>query len=182
MNQVSDAKLAIACHNAGIVPSFFLSNAGNPIWTGRLDPNILKNLSEFRNTVKESDLILSCSCSNLAVETVELIVNYKISHIELVDYFPSTNSKENEYRKYNKIINLLQKNGIKIMLKLTTNLGYNEYVTFDGVIIKGSKGAARIREKHENLKQSLLSTKRNHSNIPVVVSGGFSKPEEIKEY
>ena len=182
MNQVSDAKLAIACYNAGIVPSFFLSRFNNSNLTSKLDLITSKNLSEFRKIVKESNLILSLSCLNLTVETIKLIIDYKVSHIELVDYFPSTNSEKNEYRLYNKIINLLQKNGIKIILKLSTELGTGKYLTADGVIIKSQNGAARIKYHGENIKDLLLSTKRNHPNMPVIVSGGISTSKEIKEY
>ena len=50
------------------------------------------------------------------------------------------------------------------------------------MIIKSQNGAARIKYYGENIKDLLLSTKRNHPNMPVIVSGGISTSKEIKEY
>ena len=73
MNQVSDARLAIACHKAGIVPSLFLSSFCYDF--------IEKELIEYRNHVVGGDLLLSVTCSDLIPSIIKLIVDHQVTHL-----------------------------------------------------------------------------------------------------
>ena len=169
MNQVSDARLAIACHKAGIVPSLFLSSFCYDI--------IEKELIEYRNHVVGGDLLLSVACSDLIPNIIKLIVDYRVTHLELIDYHPTIENSSS------RIIELIRNSGIKVSLKMATYLGKTEYLSlFDAIDIKGPDGAARVFKTDKSLMKKFLDAKSLYSNIPIIVSGGISTSKEIKEY
>lgn len=169
MNQVSDARLAIACHKAGIVPSLFLSSFYLDV--------IEKELIEYRKHVIGGDLLLSVTCSDLIPNVIKLIVDYQVTHLELIDYHPAIENKSE------RIIELIRNSGIKVSLKMTTYLGKAKYISlFDSVLIKGPDSAARVVDTNKNLMERFVDAKLLYPNTPIIVCGGISTSKEIKEY
>ena len=169
MNQVSDARLAIACHKAGIVPSLFLSSFCYDI--------IEKELIEYRNHVVGGDLLLSVTCSDLIPSIIKLIVDHQVTHLELIDYHPTIENSSS------RIIELIRNSGIKVYLKLTTYLEKEGYISsFDAILIKGPDSAARVVDTNKKLMERFVDAKLLYPNTPIIVCGGISTSKEIKEY
>jgi len=165
MNGVSDLKLAIACAQAGIVPSLFL--------------HPFTNLDNFSKSVIE---VLS-HCSNIHVSSslkdittnAELIKKLGITHIEILEFENNDISADNKI-----IINDLRASGIKVILKiLLTHVIYQFIDIIDAVTIKGSEGAGRSA-KDIKLEAVILDIKSKYPNLKIIASGGVKNKSDIE--
>jgi nitronate monooxygenase len=164
MNGVSDLKLAIACAQAGIVPSLFL--------------HPFTNLDNFSKSVTE---VLS-HCPNIHVSSsfkdittnAELIKKLGITHIEILEFENSDISYDNKI-----IINDLRANGIKVILKILLTHVIDQFIDIiDGVTIKGSEGAGRSA-KDVKLDEFILYIKRKYPSLKIIASGGVKNKSDI---
>lgn len=165
MNGVSDLKLAIACAQAGIVPSLFL--------------HPYTNLADFSKSVTE---VLS-HCSNIHVSSslkdittnAELIKKLGITHIEILEFENNDVSIDNK-----KIINDLRAAGIKVILKILLTHVIDQFIDIiDAVTIKGSEGAGRSA-KDIKLEDAILDIKSKYPSLKIIASGGVKNKSDIE--
>ena len=165
MNGVSDLKLAIACAQAGIVPSLFL--------------HPFTNLDDFSKSVTE---VLS-HCSNIHVSSslkdittnAELIKKLGITHIEILEFENNDVSIDNK-----KIINDLRAAGIKVILKILLTQVIDQFIDIiDAVTIKGSEGAGRSA-KDIKLEDAILYIKSKYPGLKIIASGGVKNKNDIE--
>ena len=166
MNRVSDLKLALACAEAGIVPSLI------PYPDFKL---FLENIEEYKSTGKEIFAALELN-ELLSPGLHKIILNSCITHIELIDIRADLLTDTNIEK-----IQQLKAAGIKIFLKI---LGHDHVPQFssviDGVVIKGSEGAGRSR-LDVDLVAEIKKIKELYPNIAVIASGGVKNKQDIDE-
>ena len=190
MNQVSDGKLAIAAHDAGIVPSLtvpFIINTNLVQMKINLNRALFefeKDLIEFRNHTPDGEIIVAFSpkiFNNLNL--IALILKYNISHIEFL---------ERMEQKDIPIIKILNKANIKIIQKYLTNQPRGSFVGYeldnlnlkgiDALSLKGSDGAGRVIDNNKSLMQRYEILRKKLPTKPIIISGGISTSAEIKQY
>lgn len=190
MNQVSDSKLAIAAHDAGIIPSLtvpFVPGSDETQMRINLDRALFefeKNLIEFRNHTSDGEIIVAFSPKIFSSKNlIALILKYKISHIE---FFERLQQKDIP------ILQLLRKLNIKIIQKYLT-IGAvpieekpNDWIDatphIDAINLKGPDGASRIIDTNETLMRRYQILRKKLPMKPIIVSGGISTSSEIKQY
>lgn len=166
MNGVSDLTLAIACADAGIVPSFVPA-----VYTKFSD--FLQALKEFKSNT-DSDVVVALAAS--VVIDNRLILLYPtlgITHIEILDL--DIDLTEENINKLNHIRTM----GIKILLKCLRYSDLHDTHTFvDGVTIKSPDGAGRSYD-NVNIVDEIQEIKRRYNNIEIIASGGIKSKEDI---
>ena len=165
MNGVSDLKLAIACAQAGIVPSLIL----HPFTT----------LDDFSKSVTQ---VLS-RCSNIHVSSslkdittnADLIKKLGITHIEILEFENNDVSADNK-----RIINDLRATGIKVILKILLTHVIDQFIDIiDAVTIKGSDGAGRSA-KDIKLEDVIIDIKSKYPSLKIIASGGVKNKSDIE--
>ena len=160
MNFVSDAKLAIACDRAGIVPSLVCNS------------NIEEQLKEFRDSCPKGDLILAIEPQRILTHSVALFKKYGVSHIQLLD-IPNLNALKSLKRATN----------IKIIHKSLSPMDLSEIEPFlDAVDLKSPDAASRVVATGQTTMERFLEQKAKNPNLPIIVTGGISTSTEIKTY
>jgi NAD(P)H-dependent flavin oxidoreductase YrpB (nitropropane dioxygenase family) len=165
MNGVSDLKLAIACAQAGIVPSLFL--------------HPYTNLADFSKSVTEvlshcSNIHVSSSLKDITINA-ELIKKLGITHIEILEFENSDVSLDNK-----RIINDLRATGIKVILKILLTHIIDQFIDIiDAVTIKGSEGAGRSA-KDIKLEDAILDIKSKYPSLKIIASGGVKNKSDIE--
>lgn len=171
MNKVSDVRLAVACHRAGIFPSLSIYNY--------IEPHSLeKAIDAFQSKTGSNKILLSLDSQEFLDKDVQqLILKLKISHLEILgDNNITQSSIWDEFLRDSKA---LQKEGVKILLKsLDSN---NVSPELDGVILKSNTGAGRGVEWID-IDYALMSIARRYPAVPIIMSGGISRPRDVKKY
>lgn len=170
MNKVSDTTLAIAVSNAGGLGSISLMTY--------LDGFVIDNTAignfedaiiDFKESTGTVNFLLSLRVvDSNNVQLKNLILKYKIPYLELIDF--STSPPPIFLNEYTAA-------GILIFSK--GRLGINPS---DGIILKGSDGAGRIRPENSTLKDLLLTVKKQRPQMLTIVTGGIGTPTQVKEY
>ena len=171
MNKVSDVNLAVACYRAGIFPSLSIYNYTEP-------HSLEKAIDDFQSKTGSNKILLSLDSQEFLDKDVqELILKLKISHLEILgDNNITQSSIWDEFLRDSKA---LQKEGVKILLKsLDSN---NVSSELDGVILKSNTGAGRGVEWID-IDYALLSIARRYPAVPIIMSGGISRPRDVKKY
>ena len=171
MNKVSDVNLAVACYRAGIFPSLSIYNYTEP-------HSLEKAIEIFQSETGSNKILLSLDSQEFLDKDVqELILKLKISHLEILgDNNITQSSIWDEFLRDSKA---LQKEGVKILLKsLDSN---NVSSELDGVILKSNTGAGRGVEWID-IDYALLSIARRYPAVPIIMSGGISRPRDVKKY
>lgn len=144
MNPVSDARLAIACHNAGIVPSLVCHSNVGP-WHSEF----LTEMKKFNDGVdKVTDLLLALSpklLSDVGSHLMDDILKYNVTHVTfLLDIQP-------ESVQY---VKTLREHGIKIVSKRLSPKGDPMFFElYDAIDVKSIDGAARVRGEPSTLME-----------------------------
>jgi hypothetical protein len=160
MNFVSDARLAIACNRAGIVPSL----VGND--------KITEQLKEFRDSCPSGNLILAIEPHRILMHSITLFKKYGVSHIQLLDH-PNLNTLKSLKRVTN----------IKIIHKSLSSMDLSEIEPFlDAVDLKSPDAASRVVTTGQTTMERFLEQKATNPNLPIIVTGGISTSEQIKMY
>ena len=160
MNFVSDARLAIACNRAGIVPSL----------TGNV--NIEEQLEKFRDSCPSGDLIVATEPSRLTPHMVHLLKKYGVSHMQLLS---DPGSDFILYRKSAVHIKVIHK-----LLK-PENI-FNMSKMIDAVDLKSPDAASRVIDTNQTTMDRFLEQKAMNPDMPIIVTGGISTSEQIKMY
>lgn len=164
MNRVSDLKLAMACAEAGIVPSLITY------------PDLklfLENLEIYKNTGKE--LMAAMSLQHAVDSDLhEKILNSCITHIELIEFSLEELTEHNIIK-----IQQLRSAGIKIIIKILRHDYADNFLSIiDGVTIKGSEGAGRSIADVD-LVTEIKKIKELYPNLAVIASGGVKNKQDI---
>jgi NAD(P)H-dependent flavin oxidoreductase YrpB (nitropropane dioxygenase family) len=171
MNKVSDVDLAVACYHAGIFPSLSIYNYIEP-------HGLEKAIETFQSKTGSNKILLSLDSQEFLDKDVQqLILKLKISHLEILgDDNITQSSIWDEFLRDSKA---LQKEGVKILLKsLDSN---NVSSELDGVILKSNTGAGRGVEWID-IDYAFLSIARRYPAVPIIMSGGISRPRDVKKY
>ena len=160
MNFVSDARLAIACNRAEIVPSL----VGND--------KIKEQLEEFRDSCPKGNIILACIPSKLSPRFINLIMKHSISHIQLLSY------PADDFMLYRK-----NAADIKVIHKLLKPENvFNMSKMIDAVDLKSPDAASRVKDTNQTTMERFLEQKAMNPDMPIIVTGGISTSEQIKMY
>lgn len=164
MNEVSDLKLALACINAGIVPSLIAY------------PDLDIFFDDIK-TCKEqgNEIFAAIDLADLIRDDVfKRILESGITHIELIEYSRDQLSDANIQK-----IRLLRSNNIKIYIKI---LLHNHIIYFleiiDGIIIKGPEGAGRSVDGIDLISE-IREIKLRYNHLEVIASGGIKSKDDI---
>ena len=169
MNQVSDAKFAIECSNAGIYPSISLFNYYK---------NNTINYERFIRETTLNNFMLSLTILDLKNKYVlTLIKKLKIPCIEIILPFEQDCLSEEE----SKLINFLKKDHL-ICLKCPEYIKNSTIELFDCLILKGKDGAGFIGNNNESIKNIFYKVKNDYPNKKIIVSGGIETKQQIKYF
>ena len=168
MNKVSDAKLALAAHTAGIIPSLVASFTA-------LSETVVE-LEKFNNGAGNfTDLILALTPAQLSPELIDVILTYNVTHLQLLDNIKTVEDSA---------LSSLKKKNIKIIKKcLSTHSRGVEYLQLvDAIDIKGPEGASRVVNDGVPLSRRLSQLQMLYPKLPIIVTGGISTSAEIRQY
>lgn len=177
MNGVSDVKLAIACHNAGILPSLvpYCYSTDDKIDI----PRVEAALGEYMTATNNGKLLIAVESFEYADEQLfNLLVKYKISMVEVLDV-----NRETLKGIYQTSLKAKEHN-IKTALKITGGLDmvekiFNHIGQFDGISIKGPAGAGRGND-YLKLEHEIPKIKKQFPNLSIIASGGINTSENVK--
>jgi len=164
MNFVSDAKLAVACNKAGIVPSLVDSS------------DLEEQLKEFRESCPKGDLVLAANLQRMEKHLVYLIALYRkygVSHIQVLN---NSNSNTNTLKLLNSEVD------IKIIYKSLRPMDLSKMLHCDAIDLKSPDAASRVRVTGQTTMERFLEQKAINPNLPIIVTGGISTSAEIKMY
>lgn len=166
MNGVSDLKLALACHRAGIVPSFV--------------PYTYSNFKEFFSALAEykaigSDVLVALRLTEVVDDRLtDKLMSSGITHIEFLEFEELDVNPINSAK-----INKLRKHGIKILLKVLTHLDIEPFKNIiDAVTIKGPEGAGRSIEGTDIIAE-IKVIKQMYPEINIIASGGIKSASDV---
>jgi len=169
MNGVSDLKLALACHRAGIVPSFV--------------PYTYSNFKEFFNALAEykvtsGDVIVALRITEVVDDRLtDKLISSGITHIEFLEFDESDVNPINSAK-----INKLREHGIKILLKVLTHLDIEPFKNIiDAVTIKGPEGAGRSIEGTDIIAE-IKAIKQMYPAINIIASGGIKSAIDVRHF
>ena len=169
MNKVSDAKLALAAHTAGIIPSLIASFSA-------LSETVVE-LEKFNNGAGNfTDLILAVSPAQLSPELIDVILTYNVTHLQLIDDIKTVAEEL--------ALSSLKKKNIKIIVKRisTRSIGAEYLHLVDAIDIKGPEGASRVINDGGPLSSRLSQLQMLNPDLPIIVTGGISTSAEIRQY
>lgn len=177
MNGVSDVKLAVACYNAGILPS--LVQFGY-VTNGVFDIKKFENaLSEYAELSNNGRLLVATDVESIQNdELVSLFVKYNVHYIEILNC-----ESYNARNMYDASITLREK-GIIVSPKLLAGYKsvkqiFNNIGPIDCVTIKSPNGAGRGLDGIV-LEEEIVKIKQEFPNIILIVSGGINTSTDIK--
>ena len=169
MNQVSNAKFAVDCHNVGIYPSISLFN-----YTTLKD--FLLDVSYFKEKTGTTDFLFSLNFSDFENKQIQNTIDkLDIKNIELIFNFHNSNeifsNIKNELKKRQNIVFYLKTMSV-------TGLKFNEY--FNGFILKGNNSAGIIGKN--KIESIFLYTKKTYPDKFIIPSGGIENKNQIKYF
>ena len=181
MNRVSDAKLAIACHNAGIFPSLSLYS-----WNSMLSPDINEGIVEreiktFQDATGSNNILISLISVDIARKKVaDILLNCNIKYVEFIaaDY-PAPPLVQGKTIKDV----LFERFGLelKVLTKRLNSEGPVNPKAIDGIVFKGPEGAGR-GDASINVEDEITLLRTKYPTIPVIMSGGISTKADIAKY
>ena len=169
MNQVSNAKFAVDCHNVGIYPSISLFNY-------KTIKDFLLDVSYFKEKTGTTNFLFSLNFSDFENKQIRNIIDkLDIKNIELIFNFHNSNeifsNIKNELKKRQNIVFYLKTMSI-------TDLRFNEY--FNGFILKGNNSAGIIGKN--KIESIFLYTKKTYPDKFIIPSGGIENKNQIKYF
>ena len=169
MNQVSNAKFAVDCHNVGIYPSISLFNY-------KTIKDFLLDVSYFKEKTGTTNFLFSLNFSDFENKQIQNTIDkLDIKNIELIFNFHNSNeifsNIKNELKKRQNIVFYLKTMSI-------TDLRFNEY--FNGFILKGNNSAGIIGKN--KIESIFLYTKKTYPDKFIIPSGGIENKNQIKYF
>ena len=181
MNRVSDAKLAIACHNAGIFPSLSLYS-----WQSRhsIDINehiVDREIKTFQDATGSSKILVSLASVDLFKDSViKLLLDNNIEFLEFIasDYPPKFFIDKTKTIKQQ----MKERHGVdfKIITKRLDSHNINPGAV-DAIMYKTADGAGR-GDPSTDILAELEKFKNIYPTLPVIISGGIGCSDDVKKY
>jgi NAD(P)H-dependent flavin oxidoreductase YrpB (nitropropane dioxygenase family) len=180
MNGVSDVALAVACQQAGILPSLvpycYSTN-------GKIDIGLFETaLADYARLTNFGKILVACDADTLADPAVfSLLIKYRVATVEILDYshdnIRAIFSLINKLKKHNIIAGPKLLGGFETVDQLVKYVGVGavNYVT-----IKGPNGAGRGIDGMV-LQDEVIKIKQKYPSITVVVSGGINTAHDVKQ-
>jgi len=175
MNQVSDTKLAIACHNAGIIPSISVYSYSPENYKFNY-LEIERELKQFQDQTNSNKIIVTVSLGHML--STRFLNLCKTCNIEYVETVADDGDLTDRYEK--EIFFELKNNSVKIIPKLAGALYVNP-VQMDAVVLKKKEGAGRSFDTIDGDKEVEI-IRNKFPQLPLIVSGGISTSSQIKSY
>ena len=170
MNKVSDYNLALACFNAGIMPSFYLIDPEEI-------PNIAYMITRFMAKTKTRNFCIATNTGHLS-KYDKILCDFKPAVIELLsDYLDEESLR---------VIKKFRDGGTKVFAKLMPNVIEEEQFDYiisnvDGVIIKGPDGAGRSLRTKKSFEDIIVYIHESYPDKLLIPSGGISTKEQINK-
>jgi NAD(P)H-dependent flavin oxidoreductase YrpB (nitropropane dioxygenase family) len=183
MNQVSDAKLAIAVREAGALPSISIFNYADHDNIVNY-PLLEKEISKYIAATGDGLLVLSVDPTVIDIKLIELLQQYSITHIELIPNYEHIRKPWLQSVLEHNLLKI-QALGTKIILKV---VAYPEDIQYwsvwnnkkvDMMCIKGPMAAGRVSATSIDLVE-LTKQAVARFDIPVIAVGGISTNEQVK--
>lgn len=177
MNQVSDAALAIAVHQAGAFPSLSVANYINDNVFGV--QAYKKELLAYKDATGSNNLLLSIGASLLLQEAVVrpfLLLGFR--HIELFHAASSDPIWKDVIARSHR---LAGEHGVKFVFKVSTAhvAQARDYPT---VLLKGPEGAGRLADDAPPLSPTFDLCKSDLPATNLIVSGGIYHADQVRDY
>jgi len=179
MNGVSDVKLAVACYNAGILPSLVpYCYATN----GKLDINLFEQaLIEYSTLTNNGPLLVALEINEYKDTTIfNLLVKHNVRMVEVLDTYEETYQQiynQSLVAKQHNIITVPKvTGGFQKVYSMMKNIG-----TFDCISLKGPKGAGR-GDDSIILEDEVVKIKNIYPNLKLIVSGGINTNLDIQHF
>ena len=171
MNRVSDVRLAVACHQAGIYPSLsFMSYV--PL-DGRCQfIRFEQDIRAFIEQTGTKEVLISVIARMLENSKFLGIIKYLgLKHLEIVDGFQSNIEFIQRMRKENNFIVLLK----------TTHPEADLISKVDGVTLKGPDGAGTSFGEFGTIQHMVSTVRDQFPDKFVVATGGIGTAQQVKE-
>jgi len=175
MNGVSDVKLAIACHEAGILPSLIC------LKEDLVNLELVETMfREYADATNFGRLLVAAELETIKnPDLFSLLVKYRITFVEILDC-----DKPNLLEAYDTII-MAKEHRITITPKLLSGYKAVKYIyekvgAIDCVTVKGPAGAGRGIDSIV-LEDEIVKIKTAYPDIILIVSGGINTSADIKK-
>lgn len=177
MNQVSDAALAIAVHEAGAFPSLSIPNY---IRNGRFEDGAYeRELRAYKDATGSDSLLLSVGGPALLHERVmRPFLELGFRHVELFHW-------ESRAPDWPQILErsrqLSAELGVRFVFKISTG-HVTAGLDYPTLLLKGPEGAGRSTEDAPPLADSFDFCRQHLPTTKLIVSGGFHGAEQVSDY
>ena len=169
MNQVSDAKFAVDCYNAGIYPSISLFNY-------KTIKDFILGISYFKEKTGTTDFLFSLNFSDFEnLQIRNIIDKLDIKNIELISNFYNANKSFINIKD-----ELKNRNSIRFFLKTIDRKDFYFGKYFNGLILKGNESAGALGKN--KIESIFLYTKNKYPNKFIIPSGGIQNKDQIKYF
>jgi NAD(P)H-dependent flavin oxidoreductase YrpB (nitropropane dioxygenase family) len=177
MNQVSDARLAIAVQRAGAFPSLSVANyvEGDRFDLKRFEAE----LSAFQDATGSSALLLSVGSQALLHDAIlRPFLDRGFRHFELFHWaagepsWPRVRARAGELERCE---------GAKVLFKISTG-HLRADLDYGTIVLKGPEGAGRSADDALPLDEAFVQCRRELPATAVVVSGGIHGPAQLHAY
>jgi NAD(P)H-dependent flavin oxidoreductase YrpB (nitropropane dioxygenase family) len=177
MNQVSDAGLAIAVHNAGAFPSLSIPNY---IKDNGFDMQAYTSeLHAYKEATGSDNLLLSVGSRLLLSDAViRPFLDLGFRHIEL---FHWASTEPGWKRVIERSRRLAGEMGVKFVFKISTG-HVTETLDYPTVLLKGPEGAGRSADNAPPLPESFEFCRAHLPATNVIVSGGIWHADQVTDY
>jgi len=189
MNRVSTLPLALACWDAGVFPSLMIpfqqGDFQTPMSPEARRDAINQALLEFKKSTGKCDVVLGLSYGELDdAETMKLIVDHQVSHVELFNavdktklYNPMRDKYQNLYQTWF-VKKLKTYSSIQFMERCrqisSSNLG-------TAICLRGSDAAGGTNT--ELITQDMFDQQQQLTPDAVIIPyGGVGTPEQVAYY
>jgi NAD(P)H-dependent flavin oxidoreductase YrpB (nitropropane dioxygenase family) len=189
MNRVSTLPLALACWDAGVFPSLMIPFQEDNFQTA-MSPEarrdaIDQTLLEFKKSTGNCDVVLGLSYGELDdAETMKLIVDHQVSHVELFSMVDQTRFYQPMRDKYQKLYDswfakkLKTYSSIRFMERCRQ---LNSLTPGTAICLHGSDGAGGTNTEFTT-RQMFDQQRQLTPDAVVIPYGGVGTPEQVAYY
>jgi NAD(P)H-dependent flavin oxidoreductase YrpB (nitropropane dioxygenase family) len=177
MNQVSDARLAIAVHEAGAFPSLSIPNY---VRDGRFDlAGFRKELQAYKDATASDNLLLSVGSSLLLKDAVmRPFLDLGFRHVEL---FHWASTEPGWPAVLERSRRLAEAFGVRFVFKVSTGHVTKE-LDYPAIVLRGPEGAGRSAEDAPPLDEAFAFCRRQLPATKLIVSGGIATAAQVRDH
>lgn len=169
MNKVSDLRLALACHSAGIYPSIALYSY---YMQDKLSLEQFENdLRVFKKNTGSTEILISMTGNDLLNQSIlDIISQFDVLRIEIVEDFDHDPIK------------IKKQFPSKDILLVSKEIGSGISFESDIVIIKGVEAAGRVCVDGLTTEKKFLYFKSKYPDKFIIPSGGIGSKKDIQRF